>query len=320
MKHLIAVCLFLLLLAAMASAQGNGFSFQGRLNDGTNPANGSYDLQFKLYDAVTGGNQIGTMVDRPNTVLANGVFSVVLDFGASAFNNPASIFIEIAVRPNGSPNAYTILGPRQQLTVVPYAVRATNATNADLATNAVNATNADRSSLADLALVANDAHSAKTAVSADNAHNADYLGGTPPSGYAKLNFANSGYLQASGDLYIDGNARQLATSNGLPKAMLSVTDFGGITRCYNSTTNSSITPCGFSITKQFDGVLRIDFGFPVSNRFTLVTAEYIDSSGQGLNNGGANYRAFSTNVMEVFTFVAGNSADTTSRPFTIVIF
>ncbi len=127
-------------------AQGNAFNFQGRLNDGTNPANGSYDLQFKLYDAVMGGNQIGTMVGRPNTVLANGVFSVVLDFGASAFNDPASIFIEIGVKPNGSPNAYTILGPRQQLTVVPYAVRAMNATNADHATTAMIAAECHRRS------------------------------------------------------------------------------------------------------------------------------------------------------------------------------
>ena len=120
-------------------------------------------------------NQIGALVDRPNTVLANGVFSVVLDFGATAFNNPASIFIEIAVKPNGSPNAYTILGPRQQLTVVPYAVRATNATNADLATNAVHATNADLAANATNAVNAN--HSASTdiatfAYDATNAVNA----------------------------------------------------------------------------------------------------------------------------------------------------
>ncbi len=154
---------------------------------------------------------------------------------------------------------------------------------------------------------------------ATSAVDANNLGNTPASGYAKLNFANSGFLQASGDLYIDGNARQLATSNGLPKAMLTIYN-GSITRCYNGITNSSSTPCGFSYTTPLTGVYRIDFGFPVSNRFTLVTAEYIDSGGQGINNSGANYRAFSTNVMEVFTFAAGNSADTTTRPFTIVIF
>ena len=81
------------------------------------------------------GTQIGATISRPNTALMNGVFSVNLDFGATAFNNPNAVFIEIGVRPNASANAYTILGPRQQLTVVPFAVTATNATNATAATS-----------------------------------------------------------------------------------------------------------------------------------------------------------------------------------------
>ena len=127
---LILICL----TASTALAQTTAFNFQGRLNDGTTPANSSYDLQFRLYDAIVGGNQIGALAARPNTTLINGVFSVTLDFGATAFKSPNSIFIEIAVRPNGNPNAYTILGPRQQLTVVPFAGRAANATLADNAT------------------------------------------------------------------------------------------------------------------------------------------------------------------------------------------
>ena len=35
-----------------ALAQGTAFTYQGRLNDGGNPANGSYDLRFALYDAL----------------------------------------------------------------------------------------------------------------------------------------------------------------------------------------------------------------------------------------------------------------------------
>ncbi len=116
---------------SLTSAQGTGFHFQGRLNDGTNPANGHYDLQFQLFDAIVGGNPIASLIQRPNTVLINGVFSTTLDFGPTAFNNPNIVFIEISVKPGGSPNAYTILGPRQQLTVVPFAVRAMNSTNAD---------------------------------------------------------------------------------------------------------------------------------------------------------------------------------------------
>lgn len=76
--------MFTVQLSGAAFGQGSGFGFQDCLNDGTTPANGSYDLQFRLYNAATGGTQIGTTTAlRPNTTLINGVFSVTLDFGAS---------------------------------------------------------------------------------------------------------------------------------------------------------------------------------------------------------------------------------------------
>ena len=137
MKNLTSALAIILLLSGAMFGQGNAFSFQGRLNDGTNPANGRYDLEFKLFDAALGGTQIGPTVQRPNTVLINGVFSTTLDFGAVAFQNPSATFIEIAVKPTGSPNLLTILGPRQQLTVVPYASRSQNSTNSDLAQNSL---------------------------------------------------------------------------------------------------------------------------------------------------------------------------------------
>ena len=51
-KHTIAGWLMLLALStlnfqpATAFAQGTGFSYQGRLNDGGSPATGIYDLRF----------------------------------------------------------------------------------------------------------------------------------------------------------------------------------------------------------------------------------------------------------------------------------
>ena len=104
MRKLIFIFVLVLLIPAAALAQGNAFNFQGRLNDGTNPANGQYDLQFKLFDAITGGTQIGSTISRPATVLINGVFSVNIDFGAAAFINPNTVFIEIGVKPAGLAN------------------------------------------------------------------------------------------------------------------------------------------------------------------------------------------------------------------------
>jgi hypothetical protein len=41
-----------------AFAQTTAFTYQGRLTDAGNPASGNYDLQFKLFDAPSGGTQI----------------------------------------------------------------------------------------------------------------------------------------------------------------------------------------------------------------------------------------------------------------------
>jgi hypothetical protein len=307
MKTLILIFALILFIATAAFAQGNGFNFQGRLNDGTSPANGHYDLQFRLYDAIAGGNQIGAAISSPNTVLINGVFSVTLDFGATAFNSPNSIFIEIAIRPNGSPNAFTILGPRQQLTVVPFAVRAANATNADNATNAANATNAVNAQSALVALTAN---------------NAIALGGVPSSGWAQLNVINTGDLRTTGALAITGNAFQPITSNGFIKAMLQVGPQGTILHCFNGVSNLSSGDCGFILTQpigNFGGIYRINFGFPISGRFVAVSAEYGRFGNSQNNNGGANYRLFDTTSIEVFTFDA-DSVDTFGRSFTLILF
>lgn len=105
---------------APLTAVGSGFMYQGKLRDGSNAVNGLYDFQFSLYDAVTGGTQIGGAVQVTQTV-TSGIFSVLVDFGAGSFNGDAR-YLEIAVRPSGG--SYTTLAPRQPLTPVPYALLA----------------------------------------------------------------------------------------------------------------------------------------------------------------------------------------------------
>lgn len=107
-------------------AQTTAFTYQGKLTDAGNPANGNYDLQFKLFDALAAGTQQGaTLVRNPVTVSA-GVFTVTLDFGANVFSGAAR-YLEIGVRPTGSASAYTILAPRQPITSSPYAIQTLNA-------------------------------------------------------------------------------------------------------------------------------------------------------------------------------------------------
>ena len=112
--------------SATSFAQTTAFNFQGRLNDGANPANGNFELQFALFDSLAGGTQIGTSVIRPNVPVINGVFSAQLDFGAAAFSGAAR-FVEIGVRPAGTTNPFTILSPRQQVLSSPYSIKAKNA-------------------------------------------------------------------------------------------------------------------------------------------------------------------------------------------------
>src|SRR5687768_15631501 len=74
-----------------AFAQNTAFTYQGRLSDGANPADGIYDMQFKLFDmAVVGtGTQQGATITNPGVQVNNGAFSVLLDFGASVYDGSA---------------------------------------------------------------------------------------------------------------------------------------------------------------------------------------------------------------------------------------
>jgi hypothetical protein len=108
-------------LAAQAPAPaGTAFSYQGRLTDGGAPANGLYDLQFTLFDAVTGGAAVGAPVVSEDVNVASGLFTVMLDFGA-VFEGHAR-WLEIAVRPGASTGAFTPLAARQAITPAPHAL------------------------------------------------------------------------------------------------------------------------------------------------------------------------------------------------------
>lgn len=125
-----ALLLTLNLRLSTAFAQGTAFTYQGRLNDGANPANGSYDLRFILYDNSVGGSQQGPILTNNATAVSDGLFSVTLDFG-NQFPG-AGRWLELAVRTNG-PGTFSILSPRQALTPTPYALTAGNVISGGLA-------------------------------------------------------------------------------------------------------------------------------------------------------------------------------------------
>jgi hypothetical protein len=110
---------------APLSPATSGFTYQGSLNDGPNPANRQYDLVFTLYDALSGGNQISTPITLTNQTVTNGLFTVTLDFGSGAFQGDAR-WLQIATRQSGG-GSYTALSPRQAITPAPYALFALKA-------------------------------------------------------------------------------------------------------------------------------------------------------------------------------------------------
>jgi hypothetical protein len=119
----LALLLTIIQPLSTAFAQGTAFTYQGRLNNGTNPATGSYDLTFTLFATNSGGVAVAGPITNSATAVSSGLFTTTIDFGA---NFPgADRWVEISVRTNGSGLFLTLI-PRQKLTPTPYAITAAN--------------------------------------------------------------------------------------------------------------------------------------------------------------------------------------------------
>jgi len=108
----------------LADPIGTTFTYQGQLQTSNGPVTGLYEFRFRLYTTPDG---FGFMGERSvsGVGVTNGLFSVALDFGV-VFQGQR-IWMEIAVRPNGSALDPSVLSPLQELTPTPYAIYAENA-------------------------------------------------------------------------------------------------------------------------------------------------------------------------------------------------
>lgn len=167
MKRLLFV---VLILAGIAHAQQpTSFTYQGKLNVNTVPANGVYDFSFTVSDVATGTGAVDSMIFVSGVQVTNGIFTAELNFPASVWTtNPGPRYLSIAVRTGSNPT-YFVLDPRQPIGSTPYSSKALTADTALNATNAVNATNAT------------------TATTAVNADNSAALGGFPSVNFMRLN-------------------------------------------------------------------------------------------------------------------------------------
>jgi len=107
----------LLAHASHAGDGGDAFTYQGQLTQGGDPAVGPLDLSFRLFNAASGGAQIGPTLSSTDFTDFDdaGRFTVELAFGPTAFPGAAR-WLEITVEG-------VTLSPRQRINPVPYATR-----------------------------------------------------------------------------------------------------------------------------------------------------------------------------------------------------
>ncbi len=122
------VAVAILAAAGAAHAQiGTAFTYQGRLTDTGQPANGAYDLQLSLYDSASALVPVVNPVNLENVPVTNGLFTVAVDFGVAGAFTGAERWLGVAVRPGNQGIAHMPLTPRQKITPTPYAVAAESA-------------------------------------------------------------------------------------------------------------------------------------------------------------------------------------------------
>ncbi len=118
-----SLCAALCVLPAVGQTPlGSEFTWQAHVSLDGQPLNGTADFQFKLFDALQGGAQVGTTQAVNNVTVTDGLVNAELDFGAAAFNGDER-FLEIAVRSPAGGGQFQTLAPRQPLTGAPYALK-----------------------------------------------------------------------------------------------------------------------------------------------------------------------------------------------------
>ena len=116
-----SLLMLLIVLVSLApdgvQGQASSFSYQGQLRQSGEPFTGMADLEFRMYDQLSGGSQIGSPQSLNAVPVEDGLFQVELDFGTAAFDG-SDRYLEVRV--DGAP-----LIPRQKVTATPYALLAT---------------------------------------------------------------------------------------------------------------------------------------------------------------------------------------------------
>lgn len=104
---------------ARGESSDTSISYQGQVRQAGQPVDGPVDFRYRLYDASESGSQVGPTVAVNGVGVADGLFTVQLDFGPESYATDSTRWLEIDIRsPAGSGNFVTLV-PRQPLTAVP---------------------------------------------------------------------------------------------------------------------------------------------------------------------------------------------------------
>lgn len=111
-----------------AAPLGTAFTYQGRLMDTNIPANGLYDLQFKIYDHADpcSGVEVAPPVLLEDVEILDGYFTVDVDFGEGVFMGDAR-WLGVGARPWDSEEPLEDFGDPQPMGPAPHATYADNA-------------------------------------------------------------------------------------------------------------------------------------------------------------------------------------------------
>ncbi len=108
-------------VGAEAAAAGSGFSYQGQLKKNGSGVTANCAFDFLLFDAASGGAQVGSTLVKPGVAVQQGLFTVELDFLPVSFQGDER-WLEPRVQCPGDAGQTTL--PRQKVATVPYAIRA----------------------------------------------------------------------------------------------------------------------------------------------------------------------------------------------------
>lgn len=247
---------------ALPPAQaGAAIPYSGYLSDQTGQpvADGAYDLAFALYASATGGEPTWSEMHE-GVKVQSGAFAALLGSVTPLAQEAldGARYLEVSVRGPGE-TEFTLLSPRQELSMA----TAVNQAGATSATNGLSCSHTHM----------NEAWSGSGNVlilqGNSDGYATLYVRDTSPNG----GYGVYGRSDRGAALYGYGDVKQTLTGDGLVKAGVYVNCNNdlvlGTIRDFNNVNNVTITASPGSV----NGSCTIDFGFDLSGRYWVVTAD-----------------------------------------------